>query len=158
MAIRDRLIARCQGYLPAGTQIRHVFRCNTPTAGIGITLGGKISCFLDAAMADYFIVAVTANEIFVLRASSWWPTIPIALETTLPRDHLFKVEYNEWDSSIAYITLMGSTYSVFCTGFDEVEAADAELKPPPAVDERAITASIMESRARIFRRSASDEI
>src|SRR5262249_51418650 len=89
MAIRDRLIARCQKLLPAGTQIRHVFRCNSPVYGIGPT---SIIRLLDAAMADYFIVAVTADEIFVLRASSWLPTYPKALETRLPRNHLFNLE------------------------------------------------------------------
>jgi hypothetical protein len=128
MAIRDRLIARCQKLLPADTQIRH-----------------------------YFIVAVTANEIFVLRASCWWPTYPEALEARLPRNHLFNLD-REWDDLNADITLMGNTYRVFCTHFDEVEAADAELKPPPPVDERAIMASIMASRAAVFRRWASDGI
>jgi|SRR4051812_45074335 hypothetical protein len=147
MAIRDRLIARCQKLLPAGTRIRHVFRCNSYVVPASTIVG-----FLMNLTADYFIVAVTADEIFVLRASSWWPTYPKMLETRFPRDHLFKIEYNDWDSLNADITLMGRTYRVFCTHFAEVEAADADLKPPSAVDERAIEASIMASRAAVFRR------
>ncbi len=64
MAIRDRLIARCQKYLPPNTQVRHVFRC---------ARGQTYSFSVIAALLTMFdieavIVAVTADAVFVAQA------------------------------------------------------------------------------------------
>jgi hypothetical protein len=145
MAIRDKLMARCQKLLPADTQIRHVFRCASPTLATGDIIGA-FTCLT----MDCFVVAVTADEIFVLRASRWWPSHPIEVETRLPRNHLFNLDI--FDFMTAEITLTDDIYRVPPTDWNDVEAADAELKPPPIVDEKAIAAS----RAAVFRRRWSD--
>src|SRR5262245_22486845 len=130
MAARDRLIARCQEFLPSGAQIRHVFRCSNLDGG-----GHWLDLFYDVFVASSFVVAVTADEIFVLRAWNWLPSTVRGLEARLPRTHPFNLSEGSFGFEV---TLMYGPYQVDSRDRDEVRAMEAEMKPEPRVEDKAI--------------------
>jgi hypothetical protein len=150
MAARDRWIARCQEYLPLGTQIRHVFRCHNYIGGT--TLVGLL---YDLCRGDSFVVAVTANDVFVLRASYWLPWRLTGLEAVLPRDQCFHLEeglFFELD-----ITLMNRKYRLNSADRNEVVAANSELKPGLKPKMPSADVAVPAPPLNVFRRRWSDD-
>lgn len=112
--VRDKLAPRCQPFLPAGSEVRHVIQTQT-----GPNPFWMILTFWTFAATKYWIVCVTDDAVHVLRSSVGGK--PKELVGTLPRDHRFGPVSGVW----AQIELLGERHWVHRRFHDVVRAVDA---------------------------------
>lgn len=121
MASGDKLAARCTTFLPPGSQIGHVFICQTAPSRLLflITYLTGLTLF----WITYRVVAVTQDAIYVLESSK--PSggaNPKSLVGTLPRQTQFGPVSGRW----AQVNLLGERHWVHKRFHREVTAADYE--------------------------------
>ena len=117
MAIRDKMRERCQPFLPAGENIRHV---------VYAQIGSPAFLFLSNFAVFFFkyrIIAFTERSIVIFRASRWSAT-PKEILAVLPRNiRIGPVSGRLWGR----IELNGESIYVNRRFHKDIDEADAEL-------------------------------
>jgi hypothetical protein len=117
MAIREKMVGRCQPLLPPGETIRHVIYAQAGPNPWFFLLTWLIFLF-----SKFRIVAVTANSIVVFEASKW-STTPKQILAVLPRQIRLGPVKGLWGA----IHLNGERMWVHKRFHKDVDAADSEL-------------------------------
>jgi hypothetical protein len=115
MALRNKLADRSQPFLPPGSQIRHVYYCQT-----GPSPWFFLLTYLIIFAIQFRIVVVTDEAIYVLRSSKFLIK-PKELVATLPRQTQLGPVSGLW----AKTDLLGERHWVHKRFHKDVQAADA---------------------------------
>jgi hypothetical protein len=122
MALREKLTERGQALLQPGDQIRHVFMTQS-----GMSPYSPIGGLIGALIRKYWVVAVTDNQLVVMKASLWMPSKPKNVAFAVPRTVLAP------DGKIwAKISLGNKVHYLNRRFFGDVRAQDGELAGGPA--------------------------
>jgi hypothetical protein len=120
MALRDKLAAKCQPFLPDGAQVRQVFVCQTgPNPWKSQLFGLMGSLFVKV---QYRIVCVTQDAIYVFRSNGKMQANPAEVIEVLHRQTRLGPVKGIWGK----FEMMGERHWVHRKFQKELNAADQE--------------------------------
>lgn len=118
---RNDLVQRSEPFLPADTEIRQVFICQTAPNFIFLLITYLTG--LTMFWIKYRCVAVTQDAIYVLESSKLsGGAKPQSLVGTMPRHTRLGPVSGRW----SHVNLLGERHWVLKRYFNEIEAADSD--------------------------------